>query len=110
MVNVDDIELHDALLKKIDTDFVAKTVKIAFEYYVSHEDSKRTTISIVFDGVESISQISDLNRLQKNAFGGNVNYWRPNGSGGATYIYLTDGCILITAEKISVLGATDAAN
>ncbi|WP_157778542.1 hypothetical protein [Massilia violaceinigra] len=102
MNDVDEIELHDALLKSMETDFLAKTVKITVGYYANPDDSKRKEIVIVFEGVESISQISDLDQLQKNAFAGNVNYWRPNDGGMATYIYLTDGCIAITAKKITL--------
>lgn len=102
MNNIDDIELHDALLTTMETDFAAKTVRIALEYYATSEDAKRTGIMIIFEGVGSISQIADVGRLQQNAFAGNVNYWRAGENGMSTYIYLSDGCIAITAEKISI--------
>ena len=68
--------------------------------YLNTNDSNRKPFSIVFEGVESISQISNLDRLEQNAFAGNVNYWIPEQNGGTTYIYLTDGCVAIKSAKI----------
>jgi hypothetical protein len=103
MLPVDDIELHDALLKKMEIDYDAKTAKIELDYYESTDDSERKPLLIVFEGVESFSQISNWRRLQKNAFAGNVNYWHPYQKSDETFIYLSDGCIAITASKITAL-------
>jgi hypothetical protein len=102
MMPVDAIELHDALLKSTVTDYVTKTIEMVFEIYMNTDDTSRKQVSVVFEGVESISQISNLDNLNKNAFAGNVNYWIPEQHGNTTYIYLCDGCIAIKADKIHV--------
>lgn len=100
---VEIIELHDALLRRAFVDYTERTMKIDFEYFASTEDSNRKALSICFEGVDSISQISSLDRLKKNAFAGNVNYWLPSEKdGGTTYIYLADGCIAIKADQVYV--------
>ena len=99
-MTVDSIELHDALLKSTAIDYMAKTVEIKFEFYVSTDDASRRPLSIIFEGVESIAQISNLDQLKKNAFAGNVNYWNPAQNGETSYIYLADGCLAIKANKI----------
>ena len=102
MMDIDTIELHDALLQSMDIDYVAKTVKIRLEYYSNQEEKYRKLIFINFEEVSMISEISNLKQLQKNAFAGNVNYWVPKQDDGVTYIYLTDGCIAIHAHKIYI--------
>ena len=101
-ITVDTIELHDALLKSTVIDYTAKTVEIKLEFYVSADDANRRPLSIIFEGVESIAQISNLDQLKKNAFAGNVNYWNPARNGETSYIYLADGCLAIKADKIRV--------
>lgn len=100
MNNLEELELHDAILKSMATDFAANTVNITLAYYAAADHTRRSDIAIRFEGVRSISQISDLDRLQKNAFAGNVNYWRVGDRETPSYIYLTDGCIAIAAEKV----------
>lgn len=102
-MNIDEIELHDALLKKIVTDLEAKVITITFEYYETSDDSKRKEISAVFEKVSSISHIADFKMLSKNATAGNVSYWHPSTGNVPTYIYLTGGCIAVTAEKLRIL-------
>lgn len=101
-ISVDAIELHDALLKSTCIDYTDGTVEIGFEFYASADDSSRKSVSVVFEGVESMSQIADLEALKKNAFAGNVTYWLPGENGATTYIYLTDGCLAIKAKQIRV--------
>ncbi len=103
MIDADQVELHDALLKKIDIDLEVNVVTITFEYYETPDDSKRKEISVVFEKVSSISKIADFEMLSKNAFAGNVSYWHPSSGSVPTYIYLTGGCIAIAAEKLRVL-------
>ncbi len=99
-MKIEDLELHDALLKSTKIDYTSKIIEIQLELYLSTKDSSRRPFSIVFEGVESISQISNLERLEQNAFAGNINYWLPEQNGGITYIYLTDGCIAIKSAKL----------
>jgi hypothetical protein len=95
---LDSIELHDALVERINIDFLAASVTIYIAYYPSVEGEQRVRAKLIFEGVEAISQIADLTRLRKNAVAGNINCWRPSDAGGATYIYLVDGCIAVTAK------------
>lgn len=103
MNDVQEIELHDAIVKTMTTDFAARTIHILLDYYAGSDTPKRRELSLLFEGVTSISQISDLERLQQNAFAGNVNYWRAGDRGTPGYIYLTDGCIAIAAAKVTAM-------
>ena len=100
-MKLEDINLHDSLLKNMSVNYASKTVSIEIAYYKSEQSSKRQQAIIEFKKVESISQISDFDRLKNNAFAANVNYWIPSESKGTTYIYLMDGCISINASKVS---------
>lgn len=108
MNNPEELELHDALLKAMTTDFAARTAIVTLEYYASADAPKRSQLSLLFEGVTSISQIADLDRLQKNAFAGNVNYWRAGERETPSYLYLTDGCIAIAAEKVTASGTAQS--
>jgi len=80
----------------------SKIVEVQLELYLNAKDSNRSPFSIIFQGVESISQIVSLDRLEQNAFAGSINYWIPEQNGGTTFIYLTDGCIAIESTKIQL--------
>jgi hypothetical protein len=99
--DLDEIELHDALLKHIHIDYVSSTVIINIHFYKEDTSRNREEIIIRFNQVESISQICNFNDLQKNAFAGHVNYWIASNGYGTTYIYLVNGCIAITAASIN---------
>ena len=102
MTALDSIEMHDALIIRMDIKYAEKVVSIDVELYTQSDRRVREKRSIVFDGVRSISQISDLNAIGKNAFAGNINYWVPGKDGSTTFIYLTDGCIAIEAQTVRV--------
>jgi hypothetical protein len=99
---LDGIELHDAVVESVNIDFSAASVTILVAYYPSPESQQRVRVKLNFENVESISQITDFARLRENAVAGNINYWRPGDTGGATYIYLVDGCIVITARIVRI--------
>lgn len=101
-MNLDEIELHDALINKINIDFVTGVVMIDVSYYETSEACIRRPALIKFNGAKLISNLCDFQRLQRNAGAGNVNYWVPNNLGGVTYIYLVDGCIGILSESVEV--------
>lgn len=100
-MKLDEINLHDALLKAMRVDYVAKSISIDIAYYKTEQSPCRQEATIDFKKVESISQITDLDRLKNNAFAGNINYWIPSKEKGITYIYLMDGCISIDSAKVS---------
>jgi hypothetical protein len=97
------IELHDALLKGMNIDYISKRVTVELDLYEDSHDSHRKSASIIFEGVKSISEICNLDRLQDNAKAGNVNYWVPDQSNGTSYIYLVDGCLAILAKTVEVI-------
>jgi hypothetical protein len=102
MTTLDEIELHDALLKSMNVDYAAKVATVKIEFFEDAKDRNRKVALLIFEEIELVSQISSLERLQENAFAGNVNYWVPAQNGGTTYIYLVDGCVSIKAEKVRV--------
>lgn len=103
MNDLERIELHDGVLKNINVDFVLQEISITCNIYLSNEATEKTPIEIKFEGVESISKIVNLLNLKNNSSAGNINYWvLSSSSKGTTYIYLSDGCIAISANKISI--------
>lgn len=100
-MELEKIELHDALLNEVIVDVIKKSVKICVDLYAESGASVRTKSIVEFTDVESISQMMNIERINKNAFAGNINYWIPE-AGSTTYIYLTDGCIEIRAKTITI--------
>jgi len=99
-MNLEQIELHDARLHRTSIDYEAKTVLVELDFYASEKSSERKRAEIFFGGVASVSHLADMVRLESHASAGNVNYWVP-ATDGPTYIYLSDGCLAITARSIS---------
>lgn len=102
MSDLGDIDLHDSLLKEMSIDYVARVVTVVVDFYRDNNSRARERAIIRFDDVESISQICDFDHLQKNASAGNINYWAPAKGKGVTFIYVVDGCISITAVKVTM--------
>jgi len=94
------IELHDARLVSVTTDYVARRVVVAIDYYPNPNASVRVPASIQFNGVSRFNELSDLDELQSNAAAGNISYWVPAIDSGTTYIYLVRGLIGITAKDL----------
>jgi hypothetical protein len=84
----------------MDVDFINNTAVVNIEFYEDTNAGVRKAALITFAKVESVSKICNLERMQKNARAGNINYWIPAGAHGTTYIYLVDGCIAITAQAV----------
>jgi len=99
-VELDEIELHDGLIKNMIFDYIARLIVIEVEYYKKHGDKKRYKGKILFEGVNFATQICDFAVMEKNAFAGNINHWTPAVDEGKTYIYLVDGCISIESTKV----------
>ncbi len=102
------IELHDAVIESLNVNFSAASVTMLIAYYASPENQQRIRAKLSFENVKSISQIADFARLRDNAGAGNINYWRPGDTGNATYIYLVDGCIVVTAGIVRLDSADSA--
>lgn len=100
--DLDSVELHDALIEDININFLAASVTIQIAYYPAGDSQQRVKAKLIFENVESISQLVDLVRLRQNATAGNVNYWRSGDASGPTYIYLVDGCIAVSAKIIRI--------
>ena len=100
MRNLDTIELHDALIENLSIDFAAGSAAIHIAYYSGSDSRERVRGTLLFEDIEAISQIVGIARLRQNSVAGNISYWVPGASGEATYIYLADGCIAITARTV----------
>ncbi|WP_156956381.1 hypothetical protein [Stenoxybacter acetivorans] len=98
----EEIDLHDSVIKSMCVDYERCGVAIEVDSYLSDDSKHREPISIKFNNVSSMSKICDFIALQKNAKPGNVCYWNPSQFLGTTFIYLSDGCLAITAESIDV--------
>jgi hypothetical protein len=94
------IELHDARLVSVTTDYASRRIAIAIEYYASPNASVRVPASIQFDGVTRFNELSDLDELQFHAAAGNIAYWVPVSGSGTTYIHLVRGLLSITAKSL----------
>lgn len=99
-MDLDQIELHDALLVNAFVDYEARAMTITVKYYKKEGSADRTTAKIIFEGVSALNQISNLDAIAGNTFAGHIVYWTPARNGGATYIYLADGCIAITSRAV----------
>jgi len=102
-MNLDEVELHDAILTSSVTDYDQQTVAIGVKYYKGPEDRDRSSAKLLFESVSAFHQIVDLDVMKENLFAGQVNHWRPATNGGTTYIYLVDGCLAITSRTIKLL-------
>jgi len=99
-MTLEKIELHDALLKSMAVDYSAKSVTISVDYYESNDVRDRKPALIIFDEVESLSQVSNLIALEKNTFAGHIIQWVPAKGNGTTYIDVVGGCIAINAKRV----------
>jgi hypothetical protein len=94
------IELHDALLKKIEIDVISSTTVIYIEYYRDGINNKRIPATITLSGVSSITGLLNLHSINKNSWAGNINYFVPLSGDSPFYLYLVEGCIAICAESV----------
>jgi len=99
-MNLNDVDLHDALLKNMVVNYKEKNINIIVEYYKSENDKERNTAEIKFKDVELLTQVIDIHEMEINAFAGNISYWIPSQGYGTTYIYLTQGCISIKSSDV----------
>ena len=103
-MNLLDIELHDARLVSISTDYVKRGVTIAIEYYPAADASQRSAAQIRFMGVTQINEVSDLLELQSHQSAGNISHWVPATGAGTTFIHLAQGLVAITASSLVFAG------
>ena len=103
-MNLLDIELHDARLVSIATDYVNRGVTIAIEYYPVADASQRRPAQIRFMGVTQINEVSDLLELQSHQSAGNISHWVPAAGSGTTFIHLAQGLVAITASSLEFAG------
>jgi len=100
-MDLDQIELHDAIIIKTIISYPQKIVAIELEYYTNGNNSEsRVKGRILFSGVSQYSEISNLDKIQSHAIAGNVSYWVPAEGKGTTYIYLARGFLSITAAAV----------
>jgi hypothetical protein len=100
-MDLDQIELHDAIIIKTIISYPQKIVAVELEYYPNGNNSQpRVKGRILFSGVSQYSEISNLDRIENHARAGNVSYWVPADGKGTTYIYLARGFLSITAAAV----------
>ena len=93
------IELHDARLTALSSDYALRKVVVDVDYYSDPvHASERVSARIVFEKVKSLSQIVDFMQMKTNAAAGNVTNWWPNAD-GKTYLYLAGGCVIVESKK-----------
>ncbi len=98
-MSIESIELHDGLFEFSEIDYANRTVRIRISFYETENAKSRVPLRIVFRNVDSLSQISDFKNMAKNAFAGNINYWAIGDDETPTYLYFTDGCLVIRADR-----------
>src|SRR5687768_541085 len=95
-----DIELHDARLVSVATDYLTSEVTVAIEYYPTADASMRTSAQIRFAEVTQLNEVTDLLELRSHASAGNISHWVPAIGAGTTFIHLARGLIAITAGSL----------
>jgi len=96
------LELHDGIIYRMAIDYGRGTATIALSYYPDQTIRKRRRVLLTFEGVESISQVTNFQTLKVNAAAGNISYWEPSSKRGVTYLHLAGGTISITAKSLKV--------
>lgn len=96
---LDSIELHDAVLLSLNVNYFDRTAVVEIDFYEDQKIRKRTSASIRFHNVKSISHIVDLPQLRDNAAAGNVTNWWPSVD-KKTYLYLAGGCLIVEAASV----------
>lgn len=99
-MDLDEIELHDALLINAFVDYEAQAMTITVKYYKGQESKDRTAAKIIFEGVSALNHIGNLDEIARNAFAGHIVYWLPASNGGETYIHLAGGFIGIASRAV----------
>lgn len=99
----DEQQGHDAQLDAIAIDVLRRTVSLRLLSYPSHDAPERVAIEITFSNVQQVQTIADLVKLGENRPAGNVSYWHVAEGPGASYFYLSEGCMVITADSPPVL-------
>ncbi len=103
-----DLELHDGVLRSLHADYSKALVTLFVDAYLSVDTKVRSPVEINFVDVENMSCIADFESMATNSRAGNINYWAPAANGGSTYVYLSEGCIVIRAAevRVSLVGGT----
>lgn len=107
-MNIDSIDLHDAVIKNVAMDFSRREIVIGIDYYQAPDASVRRPGYIVFLGVNAVSQNIDFLRLSSQEWAGNITYWVPSVGRGVTYIYLSDGFVSVDAEVVDIASTSEA--
>lgn len=95
--DLENIDPHDAIILEIHTDIIKKLVTHHIAYYTSTASNSRTYLNLKFQEVSYFSSLIDFHQLHNNHSFGNVNHWK---LGSTSYIYLVEGCIAVTANKV----------
>lgn len=101
-IDLDNVNLHDATLVSVEMRCEVLALTLHVMFYPVETLRSRQRASICFEGVSQFSMFSDLAQILDNSKAGNISGWRVGRSGGTTYIYLLEGCIAVTADRVSL--------
>ena len=104
-MDLQELELHDAVMLGQTLDPVGRTAELRIAYYPKTDSKNRVGAVLRFEGVSHFHQLADLVELEDNARAGNVGYWVPSAGPGITYIYLVRGLIAVTATSVELIVA-----
>jgi hypothetical protein len=102
---MEEIELHDAILKDIRIDIVASSVYIDIDYYINSNKKHRAPATIALGGVSNFSCTLDVRSIKNNAWAGNINYWVRGSRDSPFYFYFVDGCVSVHADTVEIVPA-----
>ena len=109
-MNHEDIELHDANLKRSTVDYLNQIVQLKIDYYPTEQSKKRITATFKFSGVSSYNENSSIKEIKEHAKFGNITSWAPADKSGTTYFYLARGFISITAKGLEIVNDVEESN
>ncbi|WP_159094758.1 hypothetical protein [Stenotrophomonas sp. ESTM1D_MKCIP4_1] len=101
-VILNDVDLHDAIVQRIDIDILAGVITVDVSFYEALESKQRKLGVIKFQGVRNSSLVLDFISLLDNSRSGNVNSWDPAALGGNSNIRMLDGYISIGSTKVEL--------
>ena len=101
--DLQNLELHDAILLGINLDPVNSTAEIRLAYYPSEGASDRIEGTLKFGDVINFNQLLDFELMKKHASFGNISYWVTGETPGLTHIYLARGLISVTSKSVEIV-------
>lgn len=99
----DEMSGHDALLEEVTIDVIGQSVVLKMSAYPDAQSRDRVAIVVMFEKVEAVQTVANLQELAKHQFAGHMAYWRIAKKAGTSYFYLAAGCLSVTAKTAPIL-------